>query len=143
MESGNETETIEPPETPDIPGDTEYPDVPDVLPYDNGTLEINETGLYNSTFLSGYYGSVDGIGDHLFSPLESGFEFLVYPVNALNDSISSAVALVESSGADMQGYTPLVASVFSPLISSLPPKVQGLITYNLVWMLIIMIFRRK
>jgi hypothetical protein len=143
-ETGDDNETIVPPETPDIPGDdVEYPDVPDVLPLDNGTLEINETGLYNSTFLSGYYGSVDGIGDHLFEPLESGFEFLVYPVNALNDSVSSAVTIVDSSGAIMQGYIPIATIVFNPLIDAIPSKVQALVTYNLVWILIIMILQRK
>jgi hypothetical protein len=141
-EPDDDSETLEPLDMPDIPNLPDDP-LPDLPPLFNGTLENNETGLYNSSLLSGYYDSVDGIGNRYFQPVEGGFAFLLYPVNSLNDSVYSATVLVQNSGADMQGYTPLVSSVFTPLIGSLPPKVQGLITYNLVWMLIIMIFRRK
>ncbi|WP_340819012.1 hypothetical protein [Methanolobus sp. WCC4] len=145
--SANNTnnETLpEEPEEPEEPEDPilDPPEMPDD-PFQDGTEENNETGSYNSTFLSGYYGSVDSVANYLFQPTENGFTFLMYPVNAINDSINSANTYLLSSTAEMQGYNPIVATIFAPVVNSMPPKVQALITYNLVWLMVLMIFKRK
>ncbi|SFM90798.1 hypothetical protein [Methanolobus profundi] len=142
--SANNTNNETLPEEPEEPDDPilDPPEMPE-NPFQNGTEENNETGSYDSTFLSGYYGSVDTVGDYLFGPAESGFTYLMYPVTALNDSVNSANVYLLDSSTEMQGYNPIVASIFAPVVNSMPPKVQALITYNLVWLMVLMIFKRK
>lgn len=135
-------EPEDPPEEPEDPVDGPI-DIPDDPFNDPGTPENNETGEYNSTFLGGYYSTVDNMTGAFFNPVESSFTWLLYPVTTLNDSVGSTVVMVENSTVEVETYTPVVASVLNPLINSMPPKVQALITYNLLWVLVIMIFRRK
>ncbi|WP_406657396.1 hypothetical protein V7O62_02255 [Methanolobus sp. ZRKC2] len=143
--SANNTNPDEPEDPPDEPNDPPIDnpiDIPDD-PFPDPIPGDNQTGEYNSTFLSGYYSTVDNITGAFFTPVEGGFTWLLYPVTTFNDSVGSTVIMVENSTAEMEEYTPVVASIMNPLINSMPPKVQALVTYNLLWVLVIMIFRRK
>ncbi|WP_321430099.1 hypothetical protein [uncultured Methanolobus sp.] len=126
------------PEEPDNPilDPIELPIIPDL-----GGDETNFS--YNSTYLPGYFAYVDSLGNYLFEPVENGFEYLMYPVTTVNSSVSNATGYFMESSAELENYNSIITVIFAPIINSMPPKVQAVVTYDLTWLLIIMIFKRK
>ena len=130
-----------------LPGAPEQPDDPILDPIELPIIpELggDETNFsYNSTYLPGYFAYVDSLGNYLFEPVENGFEYLMYPVTTVNSSVSNATGYFLDSSAELENYNSIITVIFAPIINSMPPKVQAVVTYDLTWLLIIMIFKRK
>lgn len=131
-------EPPEEPEEPEIPNATEYPDIPIDPP--NAT-SINQT--VNTSWSEGYYNVVDGTIESLCSPTYNFTYWLLQPITDLTTSINDySVYMNDSFNKSSTGILVLSGSI-NTITNGLHPKVKNLITYYLVWLVLLLIMRKR
>lgn len=135
-------EIPEEPEEPQIPNGTELPENPTEpeLP-ENQTGAINQS--INLSWTDSYYTYTNSTLDGLFSPIQNFTIYAVTPVTLLNESISSFNYEMNISFTETTQKMQLLTESFNIIVSSIHPKVVNVITYYLMWLILLIILRKR
>lgn len=131
-------EPPEEPEEPDIPNASEYPDDPIDAPNASG---INQT--VNTSWSEGYYNVVDDTLEDIWSPTYNFTYWLLQPISDLSIAITNySIYMNESFNESSTGIAVLSGSI-NTITNGLHPKIKNLITYYLVWLVLLLIMRKN
>lgn len=132
----------EEPEEPQIPNGTELPENPTEpeIP-ENQTGAINQS--INLSWTDSYYTYTNSTLDGLFSPIQNFTIYAVTPVTLLNESISSFNYEMNISFTETTQKMQLLTESFNIIVSSIHPKVVNVITYYLMWLILLIILRKR
>jgi len=148
--------TYEPPEPeptptePEIPDPTPTPTDPDAppVPTPAPTEEEQPTGTYanqtiNTTWTGEYYNLINGTVEGLFYPLHNFTNYTLTPIYMLNDTIGTFNTHLNDTFTESINSTNIMGDTIYIISNIFPNKIKGLITYYLVWLLVLIIMKKS
>jgi len=135
---------------PDIPEEPDEPDLPinDTPPDNPITPDIPDipTGTNTSINVSwgdGYYTAVNDTCDVFFDPIEDFTIYALSPIYLLNDSIVEFNTHMNTSFTQTYTDMGILTGSFYTITGSFPSKVTNLITYYLIWLILLIILKKR
>ena len=142
----NETE-------PDFPESPEQPDIPDpetepedpinwTTPEEPPTYEgANQT--INLTWVEGYYTNVNNTIEGLYSPIYNFTNWSLTPITSLTSSITDFNTEMDKSFLQSKTDSEGLYSSFNTIITAIHPKIINVISYYLIWLILLLILRKR
>jgi hypothetical protein len=128
----------EEPEEPDT-GENETlpenPDIPDIPTVTNQSI--------NLTWVYYYYEGVNNSFDTLLAPVYNFTGYTLTPIYLLNDSISDYNYIMNESFTETTQKINILSGSFNIIYNSFHPKIVGLITYYLIWLVLLIILKKR
>lgn len=132
---------------PDIPEEPEDPDTGE-----NETLPENPTEpdiptvtnqSINTSWVYYYYEGVNNSFDTLLSPVYNFTAYTLTPIYLLNDSISDYNYIMNESFNETTQKINILSNSFNIIYNSFHPKIVGVITYYLLWLVLLIILKKR
>lgn len=124
------------PEIPDVDINVTIPDIPTPPEHD-----INQT--LNSSWSTAYYLTCDATINGLFYPMYNFTYYALTPIIIMKTTIEAFELILESSlNRSISGMQNMTAPI-TLITNSIHSKVQNLISYFLVWTIILLIMRKR
>lgn len=134
-------EPEEPPEDPEIPDPEDPPENPEDPEIPNEPTGTNTS--INITWMDGYYDGLNNTCDTLFSPMYNFTNYTLMPIIKLNNSISEFNYNMNASFIETTEKTQLLTSSFNIIFNSFHPKIVSVITYYLMWLVLLIILKKR
>ena len=134
-------------EPPDIPEEPEEPDTGEneTLPInpDEPDIPIVTNQSINTSWVYYYYEGVNNSLDTLCSPVYNFTGYTLTPIYLLNDSITDYNYLMNESFIESTEKINLLSGSFNIIYSSFHPKIIGVITYYLIWLVLLIVLKKR
>jgi hypothetical protein len=137
-------EGYNPPDIPEEPEDPdtgenetlpENPDIPDIPTVTNQSI--------NTSWVYYYYEEVNNSFDTLLAPVYNFIGYTLTPIYLLNDSISDYNYIMNESFAETTQKINILSGSFNIIYNSFHPKIIGVITYYLIWLVLLIILKKR
>ena len=134
---------------PDIPDEPDIPDIPDPEPdpepEPNPDIPVVNytTGYINISWTNGYYGLINRTITNLTEPMYEFTNYSLVPIIILNNSIGVYNVEMNATFAEATTSINTIAEPISIVYNSLPNKILNVITYYLIWVVLLIIFRKE
>ena len=113
---------------------------PEPTPTPQPTPEpINET--LNTSFIYGYYNVVNNTVDETFQPIYNFTYKMAYPLLLLNNSLYNFSIQMNESFNTSSISLNLSTSLLLIILNAFPQKIINVMTYFIIWLIILMIFK--
>jgi hypothetical protein len=137
---------------PDIPEESEEPEISDPDPkpesdsdypirYDlpNGTY-ANQT--VNVSWTGEYYNTIDSTVGGLCSPIYNFTGWTLSPINSLNNSIGEFNYYMNESFIQTTEDSSILYKSINTIYNAIHPKIRNVITYYLIWVVLLIILKK-
>lgn len=131
----------EEPEDPEIPPEEPGPENPEIP---NATENFTGTNLsINVSWMDGYYNGINATFDTLLIPIYNFTVYSVSPINQLNDTIDGFNYEMNISFTETSQKIGIFSEAFNIILNSIHPKVVNVITYYLMWLVLLIILKKR
>lgn len=141
--------TYEPPEEPE---ELEEPEIPDPEPEPDPEpdppippTQPNGTGAnqsINVSWTGEYYNAVNNTFDGLCSPIYNFTNWSLSPIYSLNDSIGKFNYYMNESFTQTAQDSSILYDSINTIYSAIHPKIRNVITYYLIWVVLLIILKK-
>ena len=132
---------------PDIPEEPEEPDAGE-----NETLPINPdipdvptvtNDSINTSWVYYYYEGVNNSFDTLCEPIYNFTAYTLTPIYLLNDSITDYNYIMNESFTETTQKINILSGSFNIIYSAFHPKIVNVMTYYLIWLVLLIILKKR
>jgi hypothetical protein len=142
-------EGYNPPEEPEEPEEPEIPDPePEPEPEPNPPVpptQPNGTGAnqsINVSWTGEYYNTVNDTVDGLCSPIYNFTNWSLSPVYSLNSSIGEFNYYMNESFTQTTQDSSILYDSINCIFSAIHPKIRNVITYYLIWVVLLIVLKK-
>jgi hypothetical protein len=137
---------------PNIPEESEEPEIPDPEPKPepesdypipfNQSSEMDANQSINVSWTGEYYNNINGTVDGLCSPIYNFTEWTLSPIYSLNNSIGEFNYYMNESFMQMSEDSSILYESINIIYNAIHPKIRDLITYYLIWVVLLIILKK-
>ena len=101
--------------------------------------DMNES--LNASFKDGYYNLVDGTVDGFFNPVYNLTDYISQPLTSLNHTLINFTVKMNESFNSSSYSLGLSSDMLFLIMLGMPTKIINVMTYYLIWIIILLIFK--